>query len=88
MGTFSTTQQQQQILAFAYIPKYDLAFQALADMADPEEWDFSNSPNPDLALVAHKIDNTTYTARTCLSLKMAYNNARLIVKPQSSWLKP
>ncbi|MDR2968071.1 MAG: DUF3825 domain-containing protein [Tannerellaceae bacterium] len=48
----------------------------------------AGSPNPDLALVAHKISPDTYTARTCLTLKMAYNNARLIVKPQSSWLKP
>ncbi len=48
----------------------------------------SGSPNPDLALVIHKLDDTTYTARTCLTLKMAYNNARLIVKPQSFWLKP
>ena len=47
-----------------------------------------NSKNPDLALVVHKLNDTTYTARTCLTLKMAYNNARLIVKPQSSWLKP
>lgn len=47
-----------------------------------------NSPNPDLALVVHKIENDTYTARTCLTLKMAYTNARLIVKPQSTWLKP
>lgn len=47
-----------------------------------------NSPNPDLALVVHKISDDTYTARTCLTLKMAYNNARLIVKPQSNWLKP
>lgn len=47
-----------------------------------------NSPNADLALVVHKLDANTYTARTCLTLKMAYNNARLIVKPQSSWLKP
>lgn len=46
------------------------------------------SPNPDLALVIHKISDNTYTARTCLTLKMAYNNARLIVKPQSAWLKP
>jgi hypothetical protein len=46
------------------------------------------SPNPDLALVTHKISPDTYTARTCLTLHMAYNNARLIVKPQSSWLKP
>lgn len=48
----------------------------------------SGSPNPDLALVIHKLNDTTYTARTCLTLKMAYNNARIIVKPQSSWLKP
>lgn len=46
------------------------------------------SPNPDLALVTHKVNNTAYTARTCLTLNMAYNNARLIVKPQSDWLKP
>ncbi|ERJ71628.1 hypothetical protein CBG53_02085 [Porphyromonas gingivalis] len=46
------------------------------------------SPNPDLALAVHKLTDDTYTARTCLTLKMAYNNARLIVKPQSSWLKP
>ncbi len=46
------------------------------------------SPNPDLALVTHKLSPDTYTARTCLTLKMAYNNARLIVKPQSDWLKP
>jgi len=46
------------------------------------------SPNPDLALVVHKLNDNTYTARTCLTLKMAYNNARLIVKPQSFWLKP
>ncbi len=48
----------------------------------------SGSPNPDLALVVHKLNEDTYTARTCLTLKMAYNNARLIVKPQSDWLKP
>jgi hypothetical protein len=47
----------------------------------------SGSPNPDLALVIHKLNDKIYTARTCLTLKMAYNNARLIVKPQSSWLK-
>jgi len=48
----------------------------------------SGSPNPDLALVVHRLNDNTYTARTCLTLKMAYNNARLIVKPQSNWLKP
>jgi hypothetical protein len=46
------------------------------------------SQNPDLALVVQKLNDTTYSSRTCLTLKMAYNNARLIVKPQSNWLKP
>ena len=48
----------------------------------------AGSPNPDLALVVHKLNATTYKASTCLTLKMAYNNARLIVKPQSEWLQP
>lgn len=29
----------------------------------------------------------TYTGVTCLTLDMAYNNARLIAKPDSDWLK-
>lgn len=45
------------------------------------------SKNPDLALVLYKLDDKNYCARTCLTLEMAYNNARLIVKPQSEWLK-
>jgi hypothetical protein len=48
----------------------------------------AGSPNPDLALAIHALNDRTYTTRTCLTLRMAYNNARLIVKPQSEWLKP
>ena len=48
----------------------------------------SGSPNADLALVTYRESSTIYSARTCLTLKMAYNNARLIVKPYSKWLKP
>lgn len=49
----------------------------------------SGSPNPDLALVIDKIPfQSIYSAKTCLTLKMAYSNARLIVKPQSDWLLP
>lgn len=48
----------------------------------------AGSPNADLALVVNKVNETAYSARTCLTLKMAYNNARLIVKPQSNWLRP
>lgn len=47
-----------------------------------------SSSNPDLALAVSRVSDKTYTARTCLTLKMAYNNARLIIKPQSSWLHP
>lgn len=48
----------------------------------------AGSQNPDLALVVTRINNDTYSARTCLTLRMAYGNARLIVKPESNWLKP
>lgn len=36
-------QSSQQLFDFAYIPKYEDAFQALAKMADHEEWDFSDA---------------------------------------------
>lgn len=44
---------------------------------------------PDLALVVTK--NTAgnfYQGHTCLTMEMAYNNARLIAKPESNWLRP
>lgn len=40
---------------------------------------------PDLALVVIKT-GSYYQGHTCLTLDMAYNNARLIAKPESSWL--
>ena len=40
---------------------------------------------PDLALVVTKTNNV-YRGHTCLTLDMAYNNARLIAKPESNWL--
>lgn len=39
----------------------------------------------DLSLAVGK-DGGIYTGRTCLTLDMAYNNARLIAKPESDWL--
>lgn len=46
-------------------------------------------PNiPDLALAVERIDSAQcYQGRTCLTLEMAYNNARLIVKPEDNWLE-
>lgn len=40
---------------------------------------------PNLALAVTKLD-TCYQGHTCLTLDMAYNNARLIAKPESHWL--
>lgn len=42
---------------------------------------------PDLALVVTKVNNV-YQGHTCLTMEMAYNNARLIAKPESNWLIP
>ncbi|MDY2966747.1 MAG: DUF3825 domain-containing protein [Vescimonas coprocola] len=43
----------------------------------------------DLALVVSKnAAGNQYLGHTCLTLDMAYNNARLIARPDSAWLKP
>ena len=41
--------------------------------------------NPSLALTVTKVGNF-YQGHTCLTLDMAYNNARLIAKPETNWL--
>ena len=41
---------------------------------------------PELALTIQREDGF-YAARTCLTLDMAYNNARLICRPEASWIK-
>lgn len=44
---------------------------------------------PDLALACMKTpDGSKYLGRTCLTLKMAYHNARLIARLDSCWLHP
>ena len=44
---------------------------------------------PDLALACVKTaDGTCYLGRTCLTLKMAYHNARLLARLEGSWLYP
>ena len=48
-------------------------------LADPQR--------ADLALVV-EIHNDFYRAATCLSLDMAYNNARQLAKPDRDWLQP
>lgn len=49
----------------------------------------TNNETPDLALVLSLSDDgTQYFGHTCLTMEMAYNNARLIARPESYWLHP
>lgn len=49
---------------------------------------FGKSEKPDLALVLSKMPKGYYQAHTCLTMDMAYLDARLITKPESNWLIP
>lgn len=40
---------------------------------------FNKNNIPDVALVLNEIDGKCYQARTCLSMKMAYIDARIIL---------
>ena len=40
---------------------------------------------PDVAIAVTKKDDS-YQGHTCITLDMAYNNTRLIAKPESNWL--
>lgn len=46
---------------------------------------FEDDNKPELALTVTKKDGY-YQGHTCLTIDMAYNNARLIAKPESNWL--
>lgn len=49
----------------------------------------TNPETPDLALVLSLSDDKRlYYGHTCLTTEMAYNNARLIARPDSYWLQP
>ncbi len=47
---------------------------------------FGKDDNPDVALVLDLMKSGYYQATTCLSMEMAYMDARLIAKPESDWL--
>lgn len=49
---------------------------------------FGKSNKPYLALALSKMKGDYYQGHTCLTMEMAYNNARLISKPESNWLLP
>ena len=47
---------------------------------------FGKNKNPSIALVLNLMKNGYYQATTCLSMEMAYMDAKLIAKPESNWL--
>lgn len=47
---------------------------------------FGKTDKPDVALVLDRMKGNYYQATTCLSMEMAYMDARLIAKPESNWL--
>ena len=47
---------------------------------------FTKNDKPDIALVLEKRKGNHYQAKTCLTMEMAYMDARLIAKPESDWL--
>jgi hypothetical protein len=47
----------------------------------------SDPANADLALVVERFEGF-YRASTCLTLDMAYNNARQLARPDRDWLEP
>ena len=49
--------------------------------------DLESKGSADFALAIFKA-NGFYSARTCLTLEMAYSNARLIAKLEGEWLRP
>lgn len=47
----------------------------------------TNPATADLALAVER-QQDVYRAATCLTLEMAYSNARLLARPDTEWLKP
>lgn len=47
---------------------------------------FNKNDIPDVALVLDKRSGNHYQAKTCITMEMAYMDARLIAKPESNWL--
>ena len=48
--------------------------------------DLTEDERPDVALVVELMESGAYIGQTILTMRMAYNNARLICRPDSDWL--
>ncbi len=69
------------------IPQY---FRGKIQFLIPLCLDIENPENVDLALAVEKMDvngHKFYRGNTCITLEMSYNNARLLAKIDSDWLR-
>ena len=48
--------------------------------------DLTEDENPDVALVVELAESGAYIGQTILTMRMAYNNARMVCRPDSDWL--
>ena len=48
--------------------------------------DLTDDERPDVALVSELMPTGVYVGHTILTMRMAYNNARLVSRPDSDWL--
>ena len=83
-GSIETVQKRIQANYKTVVPQwFNKKIQLLAPLY------LTNPEKPDLALVLSLSDDKTqYYGHTCLTTEMAYNNARLIARPESYWLQP
>ena len=76
--TLRFCEEHEQITSLGIVP--------LGFTKHQNRFSWSYSDKPELALTIQREDGF-YAARTCLTLDMAYNNARLICRPETSWIK-
>lgn len=83
-GSIETVQKRIEANYKTVVPQwFNKKIQLLAPLY------LTNPEKPDLALVLSlSEDRTQYYGHTCLTTEMAYNNARLIARPESYWLQP
>lgn len=83
-GSIDTVRKRIQSNYKTVVPQwYNKKIQLLAPLY------ITNPEKPDLALVLSLSDDgSQYYGHTCLTMEMAYNNARLIARPESYWLNP
>lgn len=65
---------QQELFKFAFIPKYQETIDILANLADPENWDFSDSKNKKHAILKSYLEHTFRKVKSENKISFTLNN--------------